>query len=68
MNANRLINMAMRMIMRRLMRSGVDAGIGAVSKRMSKGKEGQSGPAPETKQAQKRARDTMKIARRMGRM
>ncbi|MFD0858170.1 hypothetical protein ACFQ0Z_04205 [Roseovarius aquimarinus] len=56
------------MIMRRLMRSGVDAGIGAVSKRMSKGKEGQSGPAPETKQAQKRARDTMKIARRMGRM
>ncbi len=66
MNANMMINMAMRMIMRRLMRGGVNAGIGAFGKRMSKGKEG--GSAPDSKATQKRARSTIKIARRMGRM
>lgn len=71
MNANQLISMALRMIMRRVMRSGVDAGIGAVSRRMSKGKDadGQDAPGtPQSGETQKRARDTMKIARRMGRM
>lgn len=66
MNGNTLINMAMRMIMRRLMRGGVNAGIGAFGKHMSKGKEG--GRAPDSKATQKRARETMKISRRIGRM
>ncbi|MCQ0093229.1 hypothetical protein [Roseovarius sp. M141] len=66
MNANQLINMAMRMIMRRLMRRGIDAGIGAVGKRMNNGSP--TGDAPNSKETQKRARSTMKIARRMGRM
>ncbi len=66
MNANRLITMAIRMIMRRLMRGGVNAGIGAVSSRMNKGAPG--GVAPDAKETQKRARSTMKIARRIGRM
>ena len=66
MNANTMITMAMRMIMRRLMRTGVNAGIGAVGKRMNKGKEGSG--APDSKATQKRIRSTMKIARRMGRM
>ncbi len=66
MNANQLITMAIRMIMRRLMRTGVDAGIGAVSNRMNKGAPG--GAAPNSSETQKRARSTMKIARKMGRM
>ncbi len=66
MNANRLVTMAIRMIMRRLMRTGVDAGIGAVSKRVNKDAPG--GAAPNARETQKRARSTMKIARRMGRM
>jgi hypothetical protein len=52
--------------MRRVMRSGVNAGIGAVGKRMNKGKADSA--APDTKATQKRASSTMKIARRIGRM
>lgn len=66
MNANALINMVMRMVMRRLMRGGVNAGIGAFGKHMSKGKS--NADAPDIKTTQKRARDTMKISRRIGRM
>jgi len=68
MNANQLMSMAMRMIMRRVMRSGVDLGVGAVSKRMSKGKVENDAAAPQSGETQKRARQSMKIARRMGRM
>ena len=58
MNANRMINMAVRMLMRRLMRGGMDAA----------GKRAGKGGGPDTKATQRRARDTMKIARRIGRM
>lgn len=71
MNANRMINMVIRMVMRRVMRSGMNAGIGAIGKKMNKGKTEDGNPskdAPETKDTQKRARQSMKMARRMGRM
>ncbi|RKF17066.1 hypothetical protein D6850_05995 [Roseovarius spongiae] len=70
MNANQIINMAMRMIMRRLMRGGINAGMDAVGKRMSKGKTGApaEGAPPQGKEAQKRMRQTMRSMRRMGRM
>jgi hypothetical protein len=64
MNANQMINMVIRMVMRRLMRSGVNAGMDAMGKRLSK----DGSAAPPASETQKRARSTLKIARRMGRM
>ncbi len=64
MNANQMISMVIRMVMRRLMRSGVNAGMDALGKRLSKGESG----APRVSETQKRARSTLKMGRRMGRM
>jgi len=71
MNANQIINMVIRMVMRRVLRSGVDAGMNAVSNRMNRNK------SPEEKQAQqggpdaadttKRAKQAMRVARRVNR-
>ncbi|MEB8386211.1 hypothetical protein OO012_03140 [Rhodobacteraceae bacterium KMM 6894] len=66
MNANRIISMVINMVMRRLMRTGVNAGMNAVGKRMSGG--GEAGPSPDSKQSTKRAKDTIRMARRIGRM
>lgn len=66
MNVNRIISMVINMVMRRVMRTGVNAGINAVGKRMPGGKE--TGPAPDSKQTTKRAKDTIRMARRVGRM
>ncbi|MEL7013632.1 MAG: hypothetical protein AAFO72_10170 [Pseudomonadota bacterium] len=73
MNANRLINMAINMIVRRAMKSGIDAGAKALSNRNS----GQNPDAPQqakkasggldTRDLQKRARQTMRLGRRFGR-
>lgn len=66
MNANQIINMVVRMVVRRLIRGGVNAGIDAVGNRMNKGKKSaQTKPAPETGDTVKRARQTIKMARRL---
>lgn len=65
MNANQIINMVVRMVTRRLMRTGVNKGLDM----MSKGKAAKGGqPAPDARETGKRARQTMRIARRFGRM
>ena len=66
MNANRIISMVINMVMRRVMRTGINAGMDAVGKRMSGG--GGNQPAPDSGQTTKRAKDTIRMARRMGRM
>lgn len=66
MNVNRIISMVINMVMRRVMRQGVNAGINAVGKRMSGGQA--AAPAPDAGQSTKRAKDTIRMARRVGRM
>ncbi len=65
MNANQLINMVIRMVTRRLLRTGMTA----VSNRMGKGKSSDGpGQNPESAETVKRAKQTMRAARRIGRM
>ncbi|KRS14379.1 hypothetical protein XM53_01240 [Roseovarius atlanticus] len=70
MNANRIINMVIRMVMNRLIRSGVNAGIDKMSKRGKKPADGQNAPDPQQKQqtaqTQKRMRQSMRVARKIG--
>ncbi len=69
MNANQIINMVIRMVMRRVLRSGVDAGINAVGNRMNRGKSSAEGTqSPDTAETTKRAKQTMRVARKIGRM
>lgn len=67
MNANQLINMAVRIVMRKLMHKGINAGIDMASRR----RPGQEAADPRQKaeadQAAKRARKAMRVTRRMGR-
>ena len=70
MNAGNIVNMVIRMVMRRLLRQGVNAGMDAVGRQISKrrgGEEVEDGPAPDTRQAQQRMRQTAKMTRKMGR-
>jgi len=70
MNANQIINMVIRMVMNKVMRSGMNAGVNAVSKRMNKGKPTDAADQnPQaTRDTAKRMNQTMKMARRVGRM
>ncbi|MBN2905447.1 MAG: hypothetical protein JXJ18_01930 [Rhodobacteraceae bacterium] len=71
MNANGLINMAVRIVMRKLMNKGVDAGIDLASRRGQGAQHPDAPPDPKlqarTRETRKRAQQAMKIARRMGR-
>lgn len=69
MNFNQIINMVVRIVMRRIVGRGVNAGIDIAARKM-----GKSGDNPETSARQgaegrdmaKRAKQSMKITRRMG--
>ncbi len=66
MNVNQIVTMVIRMVMRRLLRKGVNAGIDAVGNRMSRGNAAeQQGQSLNTAETTKRAKQAMKIARRM---
>ncbi len=66
MNANQIINMVVRTVMRRVVRSGVNAGIDAVGNRMARGKaDGAKGQGPHVADATKRAKQSMKMVRRL---
>ncbi|MEL6375614.1 MAG: hypothetical protein AAFQ04_00265 [Pseudomonadota bacterium] len=72
MNANQIINMVIRMVMRRALRGGVNAGIDAISKRKSKNQVADGQPAqaqggPDSKETTKRMKQSMRMARKMGR-
>lgn len=73
MNGNQIINMVIRMVMRRLMRGGVNAGINAASKRMKRGQADKTdaanasqSDAPDSRQTEKRVRQSMRVNRRFG--
>ncbi len=70
MNANRIINMVIRMIMNRVIRSGVNAGIDKFSQRGKKSADGQGSADPQQKKqtgdTQKRMRQSMRVARKIG--
>jgi len=68
MNADRIISMVIRMVMRRVMRTGVDAGINAVGKRMNRNKDPEKrGKAPDSSESTRRAKKSIRLARRFGR-
>lgn len=68
MNANQIINMVVRMVVRRVLRSGMNAGMDAVGKRMGKGKgDAPEGEVPNSAETAKRAKQAMRVTRRMGR-
>jgi len=71
MNAGNIVNMVVRIIMRRVIGKGINAGVDAVGKRMSRGKtdEGKEDdrPSPGAKTTGKRMKQSMRMARRMGR-
>ncbi|MBK5932795.1 hypothetical protein C8N32_102163 [Rhodovulum imhoffii] len=71
MNANQLLNMVTRLLMRRVVGKGVDAGINAASRAVSKrggtGQEPQGAPNPQVGETAKRAKQAMRVTRRMGR-
>ncbi|QFT93087.1 hypothetical protein FIU86_09545 [Roseovarius sp. THAF9] len=70
MNANRIINMVIRMVMNRLIRSGVNAGIDKFSQRGKTPPDGQGAADPQQKhqtaETQKRMRQSMRVARKVG--
>lgn len=69
MNVERIINMAVRMVMRQVMRKGVNAGMDAVGRRMAGGKtQDNQASSPEGKQTAKRAKQVMRISRKIGRL
>ena len=67
MNANRLIGMALNMILRRVMRAGINKGMDAVSKRGKTRDGNPPQPGPDTRDAQKRMRHSIRLGRRLGR-
>ncbi|WP_299424631.1 hypothetical protein [uncultured Shimia sp.] len=75
MNANQLINMVTRMVMRRLINGGINAGINAASKAQKNRTQAEPGPWGEKSQAPKnapqldakRAKQAMRVTRRIGR-
>lgn len=76
MNANQLINMVTRMVMRRLINGGINAGINAASKVQKKQAAPEPGPWGAKEQAQskpapqfdaKRAKQAMRVTRKIGR-
>ena len=71
MNANQIINMVLRMVMRRVIGMGGNKGIGMVTKRGAKDPKHMTPvermQAQQGKAAAKKARQTAKLGRRMGR-
>jgi len=71
MNAGSIVNMVVRLVMRRVIGKGINAGIDAVGNRMSRGKQGDGAgagtQAPQTGKTQKRVKQSMRAARRLGR-
>jgi len=63
MNANQLINMVINMVMRRLVGRGVNAGINMASRKM--GKNGDAA-GPDSAETTKRAKQAMRVGRRIG--
>jgi len=61
MNVNQIVTMVMRMVMRRLLRGGVNA----VGKKMNRG--GGAAAGPDGRKTAQRARQAMKLGRRIGR-
>ena len=70
MNANQVINMVLRVVMRRVVGKGINAGINAVGNKMGKGRPAAEDDAqgPDTQDTAKRAKKSLKVARRVGRM
>ncbi|MBZ8119257.1 hypothetical protein KUD11_11440 [Roseovarius sp. LXJ103] len=66
MNVNSMVNMVVRMVMRRVMSKGINAGMDAATNRMSKGRP--EGAQVDAAPTQKRAKQTMRMARKIGRM
>lgn len=71
MNANQLINMAVRIVMRKLLHKGIDAGVDMASRR-GHGADPEARPDDPQGRAQanetkKRLRQSMRVVRRMGR-
>lgn len=73
MNANRIINMVIRMVTNRLIRGGVNAGINKLSQRGKNNapsdgdRNTNSRQKTRTADTQKRMRQSMRVARKMGR-
>ena len=68
MNASQLINMVLRMVLRPLINRGVNAGINRATRGGAKGATKQPGAGrPAAGDTSKRARQTAKMLRRMGR-
>ena len=66
MNVNQIINMVVRVVVRRVINSGVNAGIDAVGKRSNRGNaDSAQAQGSETADVQKRAKQAMRIARRL---
>ena len=66
MNVNQIVTMVIRMVMRRLLHKGVNAGIDAVGNRVNRGNPvGKQGQSPNAAETTKRAKQAIKIARRM---
>ena len=74
MNMNGLVNMIIRIVMRRFVGQGINAGINAVSgsrrkkRRPPQEEAGDTHSAPDSGKATKRARQSMRMMRRGGRM
>lgn len=70
MTTTRLIDRAMRIVMRKLLHKGIDAGVERASRRGQDG-DPQARPDPiakaQTAETKKRMKQSLRIARRMGR-
>ena len=63
---NSIINMVLRLVMRRIVSKGINVGMDAATSRMSKGRP--EGAPIDSGPTQKRAKQTMRMARKIGRM
>lgn len=71
MNMNQVINMVIRQVMRRVINKGVSTGIDVASRKFGSKDAPETGAkpnAPDSGATQKRAKQTMRMARRIGRM
>ena len=64
MNVNQILNMVIRLVMRKVVNGGINAGINAVSNRKGKG-TANTGQGPGSADTAKRAKQTIKMARRL---
>ena len=64
MNVNQIVNMVIRLVMRKVINGGISAGINAVTNRKGKGNT-DTGQGPNSGETAKRAKQTIKMARRL---